>query len=122
MENLVAENAVIDERVILIRLADDIANTNELYERTRKKWHINLSRARKAEYIFSTYRGVVKEVYVPESWKIAEKNKPDEQDRYEFQGSIADNVIRDKYIGTSVKEYFGGWRSASPTIYVNIPK
>ena len=80
-----------------------------LYEATRGCWKINKQRAEQAEYVFSVYHGIVKEVYRIEKWlpagSVPRVTLPDAEtpvDRYEFLGSIAEDAIREKYIEKSI--------------------
>jgi len=100
----------------------------ELYDATRASWKIG-ARRDKAEYAFSVYRGIVREVYFIAAWvpacstMLAFKHREDEDiadppERYEFVGKPADKKMRRKYVGKSVKEYFPQG-SQNPIRYVN---
>lgn len=49
---------IIKDKVIIIRLRDEVRNADGLYERTRKAWRLKKERAEGADYALSVYRGV----------------------------------------------------------------
>lgn len=67
----------------------------ELYEATRGWWRIDPVRAARAQYVFAVSKGVVREVYLPGSWRKRERTEPGWTDaelkrpRYGFEGEIA---------------------------------
>ena len=87
----------------------------ELYEATRGAWRIN-GPVEMAEYVFAVYNGVVKEVYSIEAWHgsgvlhyetrpcmhCGDPNGIGASDCLEFSGEVADDSIRDKYLGEIV--------------------
>ncbi|MDA3791275.1 MAG: hypothetical protein PF503_22605 [Desulfobacula sp.] len=85
---------------------------------------------RKADYAFFVYRGEVKEVFAIKSWYPActlTYNTRNIQDairkvkvegRWEFEGKIAEDNIRNKYIGKSVKHYLP-YGASNPIVYIN---
>lgn len=122
----------IEENVILIRinkLYHDAISVDELYEVTRGIWRVGIRRE-KAEYAFSIYKGIVKEVFIIESWHpacttpyklrsmIEAISNVEKSGRWEFKGKLAEEKIRNKYIGKSFKEYFK-FGASNPIIYIN---
>ena len=122
----------IDENVILIRinkLYHESMSEEEMYEATRGIWKIGVRRE-KADYAFAIYQGEVKEVFYIGSWFPActlHYNTRNMQDaisnvkmkgRWEFEGTLAEDSIRDKYIGKSFKHYLPHGAS-NPIIYAN---
>lgn len=120
------------EDVILIRfnqLYHENITEEELYEATRGIWRIG-TRRDKADYAFSVYKGVVKEVFAIKSWFHActlpykTRNMQDAirkvkiEGRWEFEGELAEDNIRNKYIGKSVKHYLVRG-NANPIVYIN---
>jgi len=94
----------------------------ELYEVTRGVWYVG-RRREQAEYGMAIYQGIVKEVYKIKQWHpagtltyrtrkvgITEPNR-----RWEFEGEIADNRIREKYRNNSV-----GLGGQNPVRYANM--
>ena len=85
----------------------------ELYEITRGYWKIDAKRAEKADYVFSVYKGIIKEVYKIKEWlpagTIQRSTLPDAEtpaDRYEFVGEVAKEAIRNKYIEKSIANLY----------------
>ena len=85
----------------------------ELYEATRGYWKIDVKRAKKAEYVFGVYKGIIKEVYKIKEWlpagTIPRSTLPDAEtpaDRYEFVGEVAEEAIRNKYIEKSIANLY----------------
>jgi uncharacterized protein len=123
---------VIQENVILVRInqiyRDDISR-DEIYEGTRGVWVIG-NRRYNADYAFSVYKAIVKEVFKIHQWYpactleyktrvIGAIKKVDISKRWEFEGIVASDEIRSKYIGKSVKHYLPSFGGANPIIYVN---
>ncbi len=112
------EKVEIDDPVILIRISRQYRenmNKEELYKVTRFAWVLNPKRADNAKYAFSVYKGIVIEVYEIDNWKfsIMEKRK-----RYEFNGRVAPDDIRAKYLDMSVAKCFKKGAS-NPITYIN---
>ena len=86
----------------------------ELYDITRGCWKRKLESVENAEYAFAVAYGIVKEVYRIDRWFPAEQlNRETIQDdpekhigRIAFEGSVADDSIRSKYIEKSVADLF----------------
>ena len=123
---------VITEDVILIRINKlfyESMTDEEIYEATRGIWRIGV-RKEKADYAFAVYMGFVKEVFEIIRWlpactlpyrTRAMKNAIENVNimgRSEFEGKVADDRIRNKYIGKSVKDYFQ-FGEANPIKYIN---
>ena len=89
----------------------------ELYDITRGFWKINLQRASKAKYALTIVDGQVIEVYEIDKWvkagttKINRKVDKENKNKWQFDGRVADNEIRSKYINKSVVPLFNGSRS-----------
>ena len=123
--NLVGNTTKITEKVILLRINKSYKESmgeSKLYEASHGNWRTG-ERRNGAEFAFAVYKDIVKEVYVIESWSPA-KNKSSEKrpiedltGKWEFQGSLASESIREKYIDKDVNEYFKG--SANSLTYVN---
>ena len=102
----------ITENIIAIKVNRSYRESmtaNELYEVTRGYWRLDIERARQAEYVFSVYQGIIKEVYKIDGWlpagsipRITLPNKPVPAERFEFVGEIAEPHMREKYIGKSI--------------------
>lgn len=123
-----SEPVEIHESALLIRInklyrygMDEIG----LYEATRGVWKVGEKR-KKAQYAFAVYKGIVREVYRIHDWsragtttyktRLQEKfNKPN---RWEFEGKVAEDNVRKKYLNKSVDRYFAVG-SQNPIKYVN---
>ena len=121
----------ITEKVILIKINKSYEELNnlpkeiyeeELYDKTRKVWKINENRANSAEYVFALNHSKVIEVYKIHNWKqVTEDNYRDlnvpEQliGRCFFNGELADDEIRNKYIGKTILDN----NSQNPIRYIN---
>lgn len=87
-------------------------STEEIYEATRKHWNIG-ERGRKIKIVCSVYRGIIREVFVPERWRKSAAIKG----RSYFTGKVAPKSIRDKYLNKSVTSYLSKG-SQNPIKYV----
>ena len=123
---LAKERANIVEPSILIRINKLYRfgmTPMELYDVTRGRWKVGKKRY-KAQYAFSVYDGVIKEVYEIKHWLAAGSTMSTRMDtpspeRWEFVGSIAESLIRVKYKDKSVAHYFSR-RAQNPIRYINI--
>jgi hypothetical protein len=98
----------------------------ELYDFTRSAWKVGPKRTQ-AKYALSIYRGVIREVYEIAAWvpgratmrSADQEHVPDyENGRWEFVGKIANDSLRNQYIGRSVAHYFKPG-AQNPIMYVN---
>ncbi len=83
---------------------------NELYEATRSSWKLG-ERRNKVKYVLAVYKGLIREVYQVDKWKPCEN-------RWEFEGKIADKDIREKLIHTDATSFYKRG-SANPVKYYN---
>src|SRR5688500_1455684 len=105
----------IDEPALLIRIPrlwKPGMSDDELYDATRWHWKVG-PRRKRAELAFAVAGGVVREVYRSASWhpagttpSVTDTHSTAPPDRWEFIGATADDAIRTKYVGGSVKHYF----------------
>ena len=118
----------IDENVMLIRinqLYHDKMTPEELYEATRGVWRVGLRR-NKVDYAFIVSKGMVKEAYKINAWLKAgslqyhtrPRSDIEVEGRWEFDGVLAEDAIRKKYINKSVKDYLPHG-AANPITYIN---
>jgi uncharacterized protein len=116
----------IDEPALLIRVNQLYRygmSNDELYDITRGVWKIG-TRREKAKYAFAVYKGLVREVYQIKKWSQAGTteyrtrtfNDVNVPERWEFTGVVAERMIRDKYVGKSIKNKMN---SRYPIAYVN---
>ena len=93
----------------------------ELYDITRGCWRRKIESVGSAKYALATYKGEVVEVYKVNYWCPASElhretiayNPERHWNRIGFFGSVADNEIREKFVGKSVKNFFQ-WGEADP--------
>lgn len=94
----------IDEKVITIKINQkyrERLSAEELYDATRYCWSLTLSRAQEANYVFAVANGEVKEIYENLMWYAVEDRR-----RVAFTGQVANEQIREKYIGKSVRNLY----------------
>jgi len=99
-----APNVIFDEPVILIRINKLYRyemSADELYEATRKDWKVG-QRAKTIKIACAVYAGIIREVYIISEW-IPSIETPG---RLMFNGEIANDLLRKKYIDKSVKHVF----------------
>jgi hypothetical protein len=123
-----ADEVTVTENVIAItinKLFYSNIREEELYEATRGVWKIG-KRREKAKFVFSVFQGIVREVYEINQWhksgtlkyKTRDSSKFKEMERWEFEGKIANDNIRNKYIKKSIKSYITH-NSQNPIKYIN---
>jgi hypothetical protein len=103
-----AEDAIFNDPVILIninKLYRPTMNATELYEATRKHWKVSVNRASKIKIACSVYRGIIREVFVVHQWLPSP-----EKGRSYFEGEVAPQKLREKYLYKSVAKY---WKQGS---------
>lgn len=83
-----------------------------IYECTRKYWHVDIERARKADYVMGIANGIVQAVYIPQKWAIT--TNPKFAGRYEFEGEEVEDY---PYIGMNIAPFVKGH---SPIRYFNM--
>ena len=103
----------VDEKGLFLKLTRSY-NTkgmtpDELYNATRKEWKVNINRATQAEYVFALHNNDIVEVYKPLNWYVNIKTG-----RLMFEGQLAPNVIRQKYLGMHISKFEN---YQIPTIY-----
>jgi hypothetical protein len=122
-----ARNVIVTHKAILIRINRKYRegmSSDELYAATRGRWKIG-PRGDRAEYALAVFEGVVKEVYKIKEWNPrigrnqSRKQSVRAEGRREFEGVIAPQSIRRKYLGKSVRDHFSRG-SQNPIRYVNI--
>lgn len=97
--------------VLLIRVAREFRrgiSGAELYEAARSWWKVSLARAKKARWAFAVFGGVVRAVYVIESWEsptddIVAEN-PKRAGRWAFVGQ-RDAEMEERYQPRDVTAY-----------------
>ena len=106
-----------DESVVAIKINKtyyDGMPSDKLYDYTRGCWKRKIESVNQADYALCVVYGIVKEVYRIDRWVPASeaefttrKYDPEKYaDRIAFIGDIAENGIRNKYIGKSVTNLY----------------
>lgn len=98
-----AQDALFDEPVLLITINKFYSHgmpATALYDATRKHWKLG-SRAKSIRIVCAVYRGIIREVYVVDQWFPSDVIPG----RSYFEGSVAPDEIRTRYLHTSVKKY-----------------
>ena len=109
------------------RLFQDNLTQDDLYEITRGIWRLNPERAKSAKYALAVFQGTVVEVFSIHDWveagtteytwrKFTESEK---ENRFEFVGEIAEDQIRNKYLGKNIRDYLPHG-AQNPIRYINI--
>lgn len=75
-----------------------------IYEATRASWVVHKNRRNEVKYALSEFRGIIVEVFQIEEWyPVDGKDKNgNPKTRWAFNGRIADDQIRNKYVNRSV--------------------
>lgn len=113
-----AEEVEINEPVIAIninRLYKRGMSPDKLYDSTRSAWKMS-RRREKAKLVLSIYRGIIREVYQVKRWN--KKQLTNGTIRWEFEGRVADNDIRNKYLAKSISKYIKHG-AKNPIKYIN---
>lgn len=115
-----AKPAVFEERALLIRINRLYRYgmpDEELYEATRKYWRIGL-REHMPRIVCAVYAGIVREVYIADTWERPPDTTGKVQGRVAFTGNVAGREVREKYLNKSVAHV---WKrgSQNPIKYVN---
>lgn len=90
-------------------------SSEQLYEVTRKSWVANKTRLEKVKYVFATCNGIIREVYEVKRW-FDLFDEHSQKMRYGFDGTVAPEVIRAKYLNESSAKYRG---NGNPIAYIN---
>lgn len=117
-----ARPVTISDPVILIRINNQYTPgmpPDELYEATRYAWKLG-ERRDGARFALAVFEGVVREVYKIHRWRKATPPLGEtwKSERWEFDGTVAAQSRRSKYLGRRVDSYLprGG---QYPIRYVN---
>lgn len=98
----------VDEKAIAVKINRTYRegmSAGELYDCTRGIWKVNKKKVKDTQIAFALYHGIVKEVYEIEDWldELTTEykfRKPEPTGkRSEFVGKVAQDKIREKYIG-----------------------
>ena len=93
----------IDDPVILININKRYkrnSGSKEIYNATKESWKVSESRIKNIKYALSEFEGIIIEVYKINEWYKVEKKG--ESIRWGFNGEIAIDIIRNKYLNKSI--------------------
>ena len=115
-----ADPAVFVHRSLLISV-NRSATERSLYEATRFAWKLSKSRARQAEVVLPTVRGLIVGAFVADEWlKATADNFPGRENipgRIGFVGREAPKEIRELYVGKRVPDEYRKRGAANPIRY-----
>ena len=95
------------------------SGVDAIYNATKETWRIEERRREKVKYVLSEYKGLIVEVFKVDRWYPKErgynpgaKKYGQTYTGYGFEGKVADNKIRNKYINKTISQFkkrgFGG--------------
>ncbi len=115
-----AEPAVFKQKALLISINRSAAETS-LYEATRYAWKVSKSKAKKAEVVLATVRGLIVGAFVAHDWlEATAANFPGHEDapgRLGFVGKEAPVEISNLYVGKRVPDEYRKPGAANPIKY-----
>jgi len=115
-----AQEADFKHKALLISVNRSAAETS-LYEATRYAWKVSRAKAKKAEVILATIRGLIVGAFVADDWLEATgRSFPGREDapgRFGFVGHEAAPEIRDLYVGKRVPDKYRKPGAANPIKY-----
>lgn len=92
--------------------ANGVYLRKNIYEATRKYWHLNKNKADKIDYLLGVYKGVVRVVIKPTTkWKLVkfdDEGNKFSMSRYEIEGVIDDEEGNRLYLNKDVKDFSFG--------------
>ena len=89
--------------------------SGELYRIVHEKWRLDRNRISKVKYVIAAYLGLTREIYEVKDWYDTFDERTQKM-RVGFNGQIANQEIREKYLNGSLNNYKS---NGSPTMYVN---
>lgn len=87
------------------RLYREGMSATEIYEVTRQWWRVNGAHAQMMKYALAVAHGIVKEVFEIDTWHCGGE-KDECPGRWCFEGRVADEATRKRFINKSVKSLF----------------
>lgn len=112
--------AEIGHKVILINV-NVSRDERDLYQSVRYAWRLSVDRARLAEYVLATSRGMIIGAFVADEWlEATEENFPGlpaVEGRWGFVGRKAPPAIQDRYVGKRVPSDYSKKGASNPVKY-----
>lgn len=114
-----------DERLLLVNLPktypdgvekEEIYKRENLYEKVRKYWKVNIERAKLADYVLGVYKGEVIAVFKPSDWIEIEDKEKFSGKRGMFICDAHNPIQNSPYLKMDASHYFKG---QNPVRYVN---
>lgn len=93
---------------------EKIYQRENMYEKARKYWKLNPTKANNADYVLAVYKGVVRAVYKPIRWYPEQNPELYKDTRYAFDGV---EVSDSPYLNKDVSQYVNG---TNPVRYINM--
>lgn len=86
------------------------SNNNSIYNATKGVWAMDYNKAKQIKYVLSAYRGLIVEVFEVEEWLQEKRYYSSSTKKHgnckrmgcAFRGKIANDAVRNKYIGKSI--------------------
>lgn len=114
-----AEPAIFEHKALLISV-NRSASELPLYEATRFAWKLSKKRAKEAEVVLASEKGIIRGAYIPDKWLEATADnfpgRPDRPGRLGFTGSEAPTEIQLLYIGRRIPDNYR-FGTANPIRY-----
>lgn len=114
-----AEPAIFEHKALLISV-NRSASELPLYEATRFAWKLSKKRAKEAEVVLASEKGIIRGAYIPDKWLEATADnfpgRPDRSGRLGFTGSEAPTEIQLLYIGRRIPDNYR-FGTANPIRY-----
>lgn len=103
-----------DFKYLIIKIQECRLNepNADRYTITRWCWRIRPRSVKEYPYVFSVTNGIVKEVY-----KISRWIEADENGRFAFEGTVADDTIRNRFLNKRIPEKYCAKGNQSPVLY-----
>ena len=115
-----AETAVFRHKAILISV-NRSALESSLYEAVRYAWRLNRKKAKSAEAVLPTVRGIIVGAFIADEWlEATTENFPGKEDspgRYGFNGGYAPEEIKSLYVGKRVPDEYRKKGASNPIRY-----
>ncbi|OGI74601.1 hypothetical protein A3D42_00065 [Candidatus Nomurabacteria bacterium RIFCSPHIGHO2_02_FULL_41_18] len=103
-----AEDAIFNEPVLLLNIKDQFylgISSDELYKITMGNWGVSLASVSNIKIICAVAFGIIREVYIPKTWSFSGKLNKKGNKLYYFDGKVASQKIREKYLNKSVSKF-----------------
>lgn len=115
-----APEAVFQHKVILINI-NASRNERELYDAVRYAWRLSAVRARLADYVLATSRGLIVGAFIADNWIESSGEKfagfPAVEGRWGFVGRRAPDEIQQLYVGKRVPTDYYKKGASNPIKY-----